>query len=108
MTRSESLETVFVSPLRADWTIVQLLDWIGADDARCHDIRLRAILDAVDRALHPDSPRAGGSVVMLVRSLAMRVAADPGVGERTLGGLVGAREPEEPVSVGVVEALVPV
>lgn len=50
----------------------------------------------------------GGSVVALVRSLAMRVSADPGVGERTLGGIVGACQPEEPVSVGVVDALVPV
>jgi hypothetical protein len=108
MTRSESLESVFVGPLRADWTVGQLLDWIGADDVRCHEVHLEGILDAVDRALHPDSSRAGGSVVALVRSLAMRVSADPGVGERTLGGIVGACQPEEPVSVGVVEALVPV
>ena len=90
MTRSECPDSVFVSPLDADWTIVQLLEWIGADDARCHDVRLFGILDAVDRALRPDTSRASGAVVSLVRSLAMRVAAEPDAGRRTLGEVVGA------------------
>jgi len=90
MTRSGCPDSVFVSPLDADWTIVQLLEWIGADDARCHDVRLFGILDAVDRALRLDTSRASGAVVSLVRSLAMRVAAEPGLGTRTLGELVGA------------------
>lgn len=100
MTRSERLESAFVSPLDADWTIVHLLEWIGADDARCHDVRLFGILDAVDRALHPDASRASGAVVTLVRSLAMRVAAEPDAGRRTLEEVVGVRDAEMPVFVG--------
>lgn len=94
MTRFESPESVFVSPLGADWTIAQLLEWIGADDARCHDVRLRGILDAIDLALHPDRRVEAAGVVALVRSVAMRVAGEPGVGERTLGEVVGVREDE--------------
>ena len=106
MTRFESPEFAFVSPLRADWTIVQLLEWIGADDVRCHDVRLRGILDAIDRALSPSPAVVMAGVVTLVRSLAMRVA-EPGVGERTLGEFVGAGEPEESAPAGV-DVLVPV
>ncbi len=107
MTRSLPHESVFHRPLSADWTIFRLLEWISDDDARCHDVRLRAVLDAVDRAHHTDSSVAPIGVVALVRSLAMRVSAEPDWGERTLGELVGVREPEQPAPAGA-EALVAV
>lgn len=107
MTRFESPESAFLSPLRADWTIVQFLEWIGADDVRCLDVRLFGTLDAIDRALSPSPAVVMAGVVTLVRSLAMRVAAEPGVGERTLGEFVGASEPEDSAPAGV-DVLVPV
>ncbi|WZH36822.1 MAG: hypothetical protein PIR02_19060 [Microbacterium enclense] len=104
MSHSESPESVFVGPLSVDWTIVQFLEWIGADDDRCHDERLRGILNAIDRALLSDALRPQGSVVTLVRSLAIRASAEPRVGERTLGEFVGVREPATsvPSPVGVL------
>lgn len=102
MTRSDSPEFAFVSPLTPDWTIARLLDWIAASDDRCHDERLLGILDAVDRALHPFSALAATRVVVYVRALAARVSADPSVGERVLGEVIVVRE----VSA-LAEALVP-
>ncbi|MDF2991211.1 MAG: hypothetical protein K0S37_1725 [Microbacterium sp.] len=104
MTRSESLESDFFSPLTADWTIAGLLEWIGADDARCHDERLFGILDAIDQALHPGSSRVRVGVVTLVRSVAMRVSAERSTGERTLGEVFGVRESAAgvPPRVGVL------
>ncbi|MFV9425177.1 hypothetical protein [Microbacterium sp. S1037] len=102
MTRSDSPEFAFVSPLTPDWTIARLLDWIAASDDRCHDERLLGILDAVDRALHPSSTLAATRVVVYVRALAARVSADPSVGERVLGEVIVVRE----VSA-LAEALVP-
>lgn len=90
------------SPFTAQWTIAAVLEWIGADDERCHDEGLFEILDAVDQAL------AGGSVagartvsravarsarvVVLVRSVASRVVADPAQGVRRLGEVWGVVE----------------
>ncbi|MBB3156438.1 hypothetical protein FHS07_000122 [Microbacterium proteolyticum] len=89
MNRSLSLESSFFGPMSPDWTVADLLAWIGADDARCHDERLVRILDAVCRALDPGTTPATGRVVGLVRAVAMRVAAQPGSGERLVGEVVG-------------------
>ncbi|MDF2916756.1 hypothetical protein [Microbacterium sp. NPDC086615] len=106
MTRFDSPESAFVSPLTPDWTIADVLEWIAASDDRCHDERLLGILDAVDRALHPSSARAATRVVVHVRALAARVAADPSVGERVLGELVPVRD-RETSAVAEGEVLVP-
>jgi hypothetical protein len=102
MTLSFAASDRIPSPFTAQWTIAAVLEWIGADDERCHDERLFEILDAVDQAL------AGGSVagartvsrvvvrsarvVMLVRSVASRVVADPAQGARRLGEVWGGGE----------------
>lgn len=55
-----------------DWTAGVLVEWIAADDARCHDERLRAPLEAV-----LDAGGDGMTTVALTRLLAQRIAADP-------------------------------
>lgn len=79
----------FMSPIYPDWTVVDLLDWIAADDGRCHDDRLDDLLDAIDGALGAVPARVGSTVV-LVRYLALRVAAVPALGEQSLGDIVTA------------------
>lgn len=103
MTHSTTAAFPFFGPLAPDWTIDALLEWIGADDARCHEERLRPVLDAATRPLGSSSTPLRGAVVAGVRVLASRVAAEPTLGERTLGALA---ERQEVVSVDWV--LVPV
>lgn len=116
MTRRESAESFVPSPLTLDWTITQLLDWIGAEDARCHDERLTELLDAVLAALSPGSPRAAGSpsrTVSLVREVAVRVSEEPAAGRRRLAELTvaavhrrGDRESSAPLAVATVATIV--
>lgn len=82
-------EPLVLGPVGSDWTIAEMLAWIGADDARCHDERLAGILDAVCRALDPGAAPATGRVVGLVRAVAMQVSARPAWGERRVGEVVG-------------------
>lgn len=84
-------EALILGPVSPDWTIAEMLSWIGADDARCHDERLVGALDAVCRALDPGAVPLTGRVVALVRQLAMQVSMRPGSGERTVGEVVGVR-----------------
>lgn len=81
------------SPIRPDWTVCGLLNWIAADDGRCHDARLDDLLDAIDRALGA-VPAGVGSTVVLVRSLALRVAEVPTLGELRLGDIVTGADDE--------------
>lgn len=106
MTRFDSSESAFVSPLSPDWTIARVLEWIAASDDRCHDERLLGILDAVDQALHSGSGLASTRVVAYVRALAARVSAEPSVGERVLGELLPVRDRGTP-AVAEGEVLVP-
>lgn len=77
---------VYPTPITAEWTLSELLEWIGADDSRCHDERLRGLLDAID----PGAPVApSGAVVVRVRSLAARVVADPALGAMRVGDALG-------------------
>ena len=116
MTRRESAEPFVLSPLTLDWTIGELLAWIGAEDARCHDEGLAELLDAVLSALRPGSPRAAGSpssTVSLVREVAVRVSEEPAVGRRRLAELTvaavhrrGDRESSAPLAVASVATIV--
>ncbi|WP_307481120.1 hypothetical protein [Microbacterium trichothecenolyticum] len=112
MNHSIASESVFPSPIIPEWTVRELLEWIGVDDARCHDDQLTGILDAVNGALETlvaaaAEPRAAvwtlatptrrdTAPVASVRALALRVSADPAAGERRLGDLVVA--PPVPVA----------
>ncbi|MGN8553029.1 UNVERIFIED_CONTAM: hypothetical protein OHV15_10620 [Microbacterium sp. SLM126] len=72
MFRSDATFSPVSRPFSTYWTIRELLDWIAADDARCHDESLRPVLAAIDSAgLAPRSP------VALVRALAARVRTEP-------------------------------
>jgi hypothetical protein len=87
-------EALVLGPVSPDWTIAEVLAWIGADDARCHDERLVGILDAVRRALDPGAAPVTGRVVVLVRAVAMQVAAQPAWGEWRVGEVVGVPSAE--------------
>lgn len=113
MTLSTASSDRIPSPFTPQWTIAAVLEWIGVDDERCHDERLFEILDAVDQALARGSVAgartAPGShavvpsarVVVLVRSVASRVVADPAQGVRRLGEVLGVVE-QTAVSRGVL------
>ncbi|MDQ1083585.1 MULTISPECIES: hypothetical protein [Microbacterium] len=104
MSQHNASESAFFGPVSADWTINEFLEWIGADDARCHDATLGWILTAVNDALGTlvrggaapvaavralTTPARGVvAPVAAVRGLAMRVAAEPRVGERRLAELI--------------------
>ncbi|MFS0793554.1 hypothetical protein [Microbacterium sp. 1P10AE] len=82
----------FESPIAPEWTLLDLCEWIGADDGRCHDPRLNALLAAVERALAPE--RTGAvSTVVLVRSIAARLVAEPHLGGLRLGSALDVPAP---------------
>ena len=87
MSREARRTVELESPVCLDWTLAELLDWIAAADARCHDERLIGVWDAIDRALAPTTAPTPTAVV-LVRALALRVAADPSLGRRRLGDVI--------------------
>jgi len=87
MTRRESAESFVLSPLTFDWTIGELLAWIGAEDARCHDEGLAETVDAVNRALG-ETAVATVTPVVAVRSLATRVANEPALAASRLAGIL--------------------
>ena len=78
-----------------DWTLLEFLEHIGTTDDGCHHPGLIAVLGAVDRSLSAamPSPSALRSPVVLVRSLAAHVAADPACGCRRLREFVGETPP---------------
>lgn len=92
------------SPVNHDWTLSELLGWIAATDARCHDERLLGVLDAIDRALVPTAAPTPPAVV-LVRLLALRVASDPSLGRRRLGDVVGQPAPAPDESARALAAV---
>ena len=97
------------SPVLSDWTTQELLEWIGADDARCHDGTLLGPLTAIDGALaaqeggeasalgliaragSDSSALAPASPAPLVRALAARLRAEPALRDVRLGDLVDIR-----------------
>lgn len=104
MRHTTPAESPFFGPLTHDWTIAEMLAWIGAGDAGCHDKRLMGILDAVRRALDPGAAPETGRVVGLVRQVAMQVSAQPAWGERRVGEVVGVPSAEALVSADLAAA----
>ncbi|WP_022878208.1 hypothetical protein [Microbacterium sp. B19] len=88
MTRYSRPFHAFPGPITSDWSLAELLEWIGADDDRCHDDRLRGLLEAID----PGPQVGSGAVVVLVRSLAARVVADPALGAVRIQDALGLPE----------------
>lgn len=105
MSPQQPRERQFLSPIDPNWTFSDLLDWIGADDARCHDERLQGLLNVVERALGFDSARAS-STVALVRSIAARLAAEPALQDRRLDELCNTTQDGD-LGVGGVSGAVP-
>lgn len=76
-------------PVDANWTIGGLLEWIAADDDRCHDDGLRMLLLPLDRALTGDEPTTAGTVA-LVRALAREVREQPLLGKARISDVAGS------------------
>ncbi|WP_374316010.1 hypothetical protein [Microbacterium sp.] len=88
MFRSDATFSPAPRPFTPNWTIRELLDWIAADDARCHDESLIPVLATSDGTdLTPSSP------VALVRALAARVRRDPDLAQTRVSDL---RSPVSP------------
>lgn len=79
-------------PFSPEWTIADLLDWIAADDGRCHEEGLAPALRSIDDALAARARRQPWTVtpaaVALVRSIAAH-ARDGAVRRLTLATLLG-------------------
>jgi hypothetical protein len=81
------------SPVLTDWTTQKLIQWIGEDDARCHDTTLVGVLAAIDEALArragaEASPLTPRSPTPLVRALAARLRAEPVLRDLRIGDLI--------------------
>ncbi|MFF2486554.1 hypothetical protein ACFVSU_09160 [Microbacterium sp. NPDC058062] len=92
------------SPVLSDWTIGELLEWIGDDDARCHDATLVGLLAEIDEALAPRSGAeasvlAPTSPVPLVRSLTTRLRTEPALRDARVGDVVEVGSPHPAVIV---------
>ena len=98
MNRHDTRNDAFPRPLQPNRTVRHLLEWIGDTDEGCHDPRALVVLRAIDRSLVP-SVASPAAAVMLVRALAIRVSANPALGERLLAEFV-----EEPPPVTVERA----
>ncbi|MDF2509591.1 MAG: hypothetical protein K0Q52_3450 [Microbacterium sp.] len=59
-----------LGPIRLDWTIGQLVDWLS-DDSRTHDPVLQHPLAAIEAALTGEDWSRTPSTVALIRSLTL-------------------------------------
>lgn len=75
-TANPTLDDV-LAPIIADWTIRDLLTWLGDDDSRMHDAGLRAPLLMIDAALTGSSWEREPSTVAVIRSIASAVQTSP-------------------------------
>jgi hypothetical protein len=71
-----SLDEV-LAPIVADWTIRDLLEWLGADDSRMHETALTRPLLLIDAALTGSSWEREPSTVAVIRSIASAVQTSP-------------------------------
>ncbi|WP_417507061.1 hypothetical protein [Microbacterium sp.] len=61
-----------LGPIRPDWTIGQLIEWLS-DDSRQHDPTLQHPLSLIEAALTGDQWSRPPSTVALIRSLTLAV-----------------------------------
>jgi hypothetical protein len=80
-----------LAPIVADWTIRDLLEWLGADDSRMHDAGLRAPLLVIDAALTGSTWEREPSTVALIRSIASAVQTSPRLRNPRLDDLLDFR-----------------
>lgn len=107
MFTSDATASVTIGPVSPDWTIDQLVEWIGADDVRSHDEALRPLLTAVLAGLAPDAASAltPRSPVALVRAVASHLRAAPALRDVRLRDVAGdaiavASRPVGPATTG--------
>ena len=67
---------MLLDPINPEWTIAQLLDWLG-DDSRQHDEALRHPLAVIEAALTGAPWSATPSTVALIRSISDAARTTP-------------------------------
>ncbi|MFK4836593.1 hypothetical protein ACI3KY_12775 [Microbacterium sp. ZW T2_14] len=107
MFTSDATASATIGPVASDWTIDELIAWIGADDARSHDEALRPLLAGVLAGLAPDAAPAltPRSPVALVRAITSRLRATPALRDVRLRDVAGdaiatATRPLTPATAG--------
>ncbi|MCT1476891.1 hypothetical protein [Microbacterium sp. p3-SID336] len=85
-------ELLDLGPIDTNWTIEQLLDHL-TDDSAVGDPALAPALRQVEAAVTAVDWTRTPSVVALIRSLALAVAADPELRPRTLADLLRTASP---------------
>ncbi|WP_460796231.1 hypothetical protein [Microbacterium sp. GXF0217] len=89
-----------------DWTIEELLEWFGADDARLSDPTVRAPLRAIEESLtgsrwtrELDASLSGvrltrePAIISLVRSISLHVSRHPALRAQTVADVLRVRTP---------------
>jgi hypothetical protein len=79
-----------LAPIIPDWTIRDLLEWLG-DDARANDDALRRPLAIIEAALTGSPWTREPSAVALTRSIASTVQASPRLRNMRLDDLLDVR-----------------
>jgi hypothetical protein len=115
MFHSTATTSLQFGPVAPDWTIAEFVEWIAADDARCHDDSLLSVLTAIDRALERDAvqrtpaprtapltaPLAASSPVPLVRALAVRLRREPALRQTRVRDLISPPAPAPAAPAGM-------
>lgn len=86
-------ESSVLGPIRSDWTITELVEWLG-DDTRQHDPALRHPLALIEAAVTGEPWSGEPSTIALVRSLA---AARRTHGALVIADLSALRSPSIPL-----------
>ena len=87
--------STLLDPIRLDWTIAELIEWLGEDDVRQHDDALRDPLALIEAELTGSSWAAIPSTVALIRSIAGAVRAAPALGTIGIGSLMPSSHGEQ-------------
>lgn len=83
-----------LDPIRLDWTIAELVEWLG-EDARQHDDALRHPLALIEAELTGSSWTVLPSTVALIRSIVGAVRAAPALGTIRIGSLMPSTRGEQ-------------
>ncbi|MFY9713625.1 MAG: hypothetical protein WAK00_09125 [Microbacterium sp.] len=99
MDTSTARRPLFLDPIEPDWTIRDLIEWLG-EDSRQHDAALRYPLAVIEAALTGSRWSGAPSTVALVRSIAGAVRVAPALGTIRIGSLARSThtEPSAPAA----------
>ncbi|MFT4260479.1 hypothetical protein [Microbacterium sp.] len=89
-----AMSSPVLGPINPEWTIIELVEWLGAEDARQHDASLQHPLALIEAAVTGVPWASPPSTVALIRSLAVaaRTCATETVAALLRGESTGAVE----------------